>query len=150
MVISNLIRTFVLLIAVFLIQNSMNKKAVASGQPIPESCRNHAHKLRAMRDTMELLSGKWKFHIIGTLLYHGKMRFMDLLREVDGIAAKMLSKELQELEMNQLVKRTVCDTKPITVEYEITEYGKTLEKVLHELVDWGVQHRNKIMSGARA
>lgn len=72
---------------------------------------------------------------------------MDLMREVDGVAAKMLSKELQDLEANQLIKRTVLNTKPVTVEYEITEYGKTLEQVLRTLVDWGVQHRQKIMSG---
>ena len=77
----------------------------------------------------------------------GKMRFMDLLREVDGIAAKMLSKELHDLESHQLVKRTVMDTKPITVEYEITPYGRSLERVLIEISDWGLGHRRHIMKG---
>jgi DNA-binding HxlR family transcriptional regulator len=74
---------------------------------------------------------------------------MDLLREVEGIAAKMLSKELQDLEANQLVKRTVKETKPITVEYEITPYGKSLEPVIVEIVNWGLQHRREIMKGDR-
>lgn len=98
----------------------------------------------SIRDTMELLSGKWKFQIIGVLLQNGTMRFMDLLRETDGIAAKMLSKELQELEINELVKRTVCNTKPITVEYEITEYGKTLAPMITEIIQWGTEHRKRI------
>lgn len=80
-----------------------------------ESCGNHHERVMGIRDAIDVLSGKWKIQIIGTLLFRGKMRFMDLMREVDGIAAKMLSKELQDLEAHQLVKRTVLETKPITV-----------------------------------
>ena len=57
----------------------------------------------------------------------------------------MLSKELKALEMNHLIKRTVYDTFPPTVEYSITEHGKSLEKVLAELGSWGTLHRKKIM-----
>jgi DNA-binding HxlR family transcriptional regulator len=108
---------------------------------------NHHERLMGMRDAIEVLSGKWKMELIGTLLFGGKMRFMDLMREVTGIAAKMLSKELQDLEAHQLVKRTVRQTKPITVEYEITEYGKSLEPVVIEICQWGLAHRKKIMKG---
>jgi DNA-binding HxlR family transcriptional regulator len=102
-------------------------------------------KQLAMRDTTEFLSGKWKLQIIGTLRFQGKLRFMDLLREVDGIAAKMLSKELQDLEVNQMVTRTVVNSKPITVEYEITEYARSLDNVIIAMVNWGIKHREKIM-----
>ncbi|HWZ22610.1 MAG TPA: helix-turn-helix domain-containing protein [Cytophagaceae bacterium] len=129
----------------------MEKKVIESGTLKVEhkSCGDsgdYAEKIRAIRDVMDFLSGKWKVQLIGTLRFSGKMRFMDLLRSTEGIAAKMLSKELQDLETNKLVKRTVCNTKPITVEYEITEYGKTLDKVIHEIVSWGTEHRKKIMS----
>lgn len=65
-------------------------------------------------------------------------------REIEGITAKMLSKELKELEVNELVKRTVYDTMPVTVEYELTEYGKSLKKVIHALKVWGAEHRERI------
>lgn len=105
-------------------------------------------QLRGIRDTMEILSGKWKFHIIGTLIQHDKLHFMDLLREVGGIGAKMLSKELQDLEMNWLITRTVQDTKPVTVEYEITGFGKTLAPVIDEIAKWGIAYRNFIEEAA--
>jgi len=105
-------------------------------------------RITAIKDAMEILSGKWKFHILGTLMEGGKMRFMDLIREVDGIAAKMLSKELQDMEMNRLVSRTVLNTKPVTVEYEITEYGKTLSPIIDEIAKWGIAYRNSIYSQA--
>ena len=70
---------------------------------------------------------------------------MQLQREVEGIGAKMLSKELRDLEINELVKRTVYDTKPVTVEYELTEYGKTLQYIIKEMSKWGARHRERIM-----
>ncbi len=112
-------------------------------KPTPKDCKV---TLLAIRDTMQLLSGKWKVQIIGSLLLHEKMRFMDMLRDVEGIAAKMLSKELQELEQNNLVKRTVLNTKPVTVEYNLTPHGKTLKRVINEIAQWGVAHR-KVLIG---
>lgn len=103
------------------------------------------HRLVAIRDAMDILSGKWKINIVASLSLKGKMRFMDLLGEVDGIAAKMLSKELMNLETNLLIKRTVMSTKPVTVEYELTAHGKTLNKIIKEIGDWGVVHRKKIV-----
>jgi|SRR5690606_1397061 len=101
-------------------------------------------KLRAVQDTLDILKGKWKISIISSLSF-GKRRFMELQREVDGIGAKMLSKELQELEINGLILRTVCDTKPITVEYELSDYGKTLQNIINEMIKWGENHRATII-----
>ncbi|RDC55188.1 transcriptional regulator [Pedobacter chinensis] len=106
----------------------------------PVTCSAHH---RAISDTMDILSGKWKIRIIGELIF-GKKRFGELLSSIEGIAAKMLSKELQDLETNQLVKRTVRQTKPITVEYELTAYGRTVKPVITAMANWGQQHRELI------
>lgn len=95
---------------------------------------------------MEILSGKWKFHILGTLIEGNKLRFMDLLREVEGIAPKMLSKELQDMEMNKLIIRTVRNTKPVTVEYEISEYGKTIRPIIDEIANWSIAYRTSLLN----
>ncbi|HLV40333.1 helix-turn-helix domain-containing protein [Xanthomarina sp.] len=116
----------------------MKKKAVINDTPVCQV------RMQAISDTMSILSGKWKFHILGTLIEGTKLGFMDLLREIDGIGSKMLSKELQDLEMNHLISRTVMDTKPITVEYAITEYGATLSPLINELAQWGIDYRNSI------
>ena len=101
-------------------------------------------QISAIKSAMEILSGKWKLHILGTLLINDKMRFMDLLREIDGIAAKMLSKELQDMEVNQLVRRTVMDTKPVTVQYELTGTGKSLEPIINEVARWGIAYKDHL------
>src|SRR5712672_3521268 len=117
----------------------MKKKITARYDDCPK-------ELLPVKDAMDVLSGKWKIKIIGTFMnYNSPLRFMDLLRLVGGIAAKMLSKELQDLEINLLVKRTVQNTKPITVEYELTPHGKTLERIITEIGLWGKSHRKKII-----
>jgi DNA-binding HxlR family transcriptional regulator len=115
-----------------------SKKGMASAP----ACNNF---LLSVRDTMDILNGKWKIPIIGSLSF-GKKRFKELQRDLDGITAKMLSKELRDLEINHLVTRTVYDTKPVSVEYEISEYGKTLHKVIAEIANWGKEHRATIKS----
>jgi DNA-binding HxlR family transcriptional regulator len=97
-----------------------------------------------VRDALEILNGRWKLPIIISLSF-GDKRFRQISKEINGITDKMLSKELKDLELNQLVKRTVYDTFPPTVEYSITEHGRSLDKVLIELKNWGMEHRKKIM-----
>ena len=98
----------------------------------------------ALRDTLNIMNGKWKMAIMFSLTEE-KKRFKELQRHVGKITGKMLSQELKELELNELIRRTVLDTKPVTVEYELTTYGKSLEKVTEELVNWGLKHRNQIL-----
>lgn len=102
-------------------------------------------KLRPVLDTMELLSGRWKIIIMTSLFIGGKMRFNEIKRNIPRITGRVLSKDLKYLEENKIVSRTVKDTAPITVEYELTTYGKTLDPVFRALTDWGIKHRRKIM-----
>lgn len=97
----------------------------------------------AIRDTIDFFNGKWKLPILGTLM-HGSKRFNEMERMIPKITPRMLSKELRDLEINKVVKRTVYDTVPPTVEYEITPYGLSINTVLMAMHTWGVQHRKKI------
>jgi DNA-binding HxlR family transcriptional regulator len=98
----------------------------------------------AIQDTLYVVNGKWKLLILSILVNHGTKRFGELSRE-SGISPRILSKELQELEMNQLVNRKVCNTKPVTVEYSSTEYAGTLKEVIDAMIRWGKNHRKKII-----
>jgi len=105
-----------------------------------------SHKILAISDTMEILNGKWKMSIIACLCYQ-PMRYSELLKEVTGISGKMLSRELKDLEINELIERNVLNTAPVAVEYKITEYGKTLKQLTNTIADWGSIHRQRIIAG---
>ncbi len=80
-------------------------------------------------------------------LSFGRKRFKELEREITGITPRMLSKELRDLEANQLITRTVYDTTPVTVEYALTEYGKSLDKVISAMCDWGKKYQKLCNKG---
>ena len=100
-------------------------------------------EIQPIQDALYVIGGKWKFPILYSLC-KGEKRFTDVQNDVMGISPKMLTKELRELEINKLIKRTVHDSYPVLIEYSITEYGQTLEPVLRKLQEWGKTHREKI------
>ncbi|MFH6987780.1 winged helix-turn-helix transcriptional regulator [Flavobacterium collinsii] len=108
---------------------------------------NCSEELMAMRDSLDVLGGKWKLMILRFLTNrtHQIIHFKKMQREIEGISAKMLSKELKELETNLLISRTEQKTQPIMVVYAITEYGKSVLPVTETLVQLGLNHREKII-----
>lgn len=99
----------------------------------------------AIQDALDMVGGKWKLILI-SILTDGKRRFRELSREA-GISPRVLSKELQDLQMNGLVTRKVIDSKPVSVEYALTPYCETLSEVIDALHRWGTQHREKVIQG---
>lgn len=84
---------------------------------------------------MRIIGGKWT----GSILWHlkdGPVRFNDLARMIGGASKKMITERLRQLEAQGLVTRHVMDTAPVSVQYEITELGKTALGFLGELRKW--------------
>ncbi|RZJ48814.1 MAG: transcriptional regulator [Flavobacterium sp.] len=105
----------------------------------------HKKEMMAVQDSMDVLNGKWKISVLSSICFYNKRRFSDILNDVVGISNKMLSKELKELEVNKLIKRTILETHPVTILYELTAHGKTLQTIIKNLTDWGIEHRKKII-----
>lgn len=99
--------------------------------------------LNAVADSMYAIGGKWKLRII-IAIARGNTRFSELQRQITGISGRVLSSELKELELNGFVVKKVSVGYPVLIEYELTPYSHTLERVVEALVDWGKQHRQKI------
>ena len=99
---------------------------------VPEDCR--------VEDALGILVGKWKPVILLHLLQNGTKRFSELKRSLPGITQKMLTKQLRELEDEDIIKRVVYPQVPPKVEYSITEYGKSLEPILEAMHEWGTKH----------
>ena len=113
------------------------------------SCHGSASKSQhqAVRDTLEVISGKWKLVILAVLI-NRPHRFKELSRAI-GVSPRILAKELQELEQHQLVSRTVCATRPITVDYAGSDRGRNLLSVVQAMSDWGYLHHETIVGRKR-
>ncbi len=100
-------------------------------------------KLRSVGDALYVIGGKWKMRIVIALM-HGKSRFNELQRTIEGISSKVLAAELKELELNGFIKRIVHAETPVVIEYELTEYALSVKPVLEVLSEWGEMHKRKI------
>jgi DNA-binding HxlR family transcriptional regulator len=119
----------------------MKTKMKKTNTPEPDDC---AKCILLVKDALDVLNGRWKLPILVSLKF-GTKRFTQISRDLNGITDKMLSKELKELEVNQLITRTVYDAFPPLVEYAITAHGLSLDPVILSLKIWGGQHRKKII-----
>lgn len=99
--------------------------------------------LYKVHEALDIIVGKWKPIILLNLLKHETMRFSELKRSVPDISQKVLTKNLRELEEEDIVKRVVYPEVPPKVEYSVTEYGQTLESILVKMHEWGDQHRKR-------
>ncbi|MDW3646034.1 MAG: helix-turn-helix domain-containing protein [Bacteroidia bacterium] len=123
-------------------------KSYRIDKPPLEIIEHYRKELQAIQDTMEIVQGRWKMPIIA-LLCNGEFRYSELEKGIPKITPRMLSKELKDLEINELVKRKVYDTIPVKVTYKLTDYGYTLVPLIIELTNWGKQHREYLMKEKR-
>ncbi|GAA0195201.1 helix-turn-helix domain-containing protein [Fulvivirga kasyanovii] len=89
--------------------------------------------------TMKYIGGKWKSVILIHLKTRSK-RYNELRKDIPTITERTLSLQLKQLEDDGLISRKVYTSKPpLKVEYELTDFGKTLIPVLDAISQWGHQ-----------
>ena len=93
---------------------------------------------------MNLIGQKWKLPILWYIAdaENQTLRYRELERKVTGIVGTMLTKCLRELEQDQFITRTQYSTIPPTVEYSLSERGRTLIPVLESLYRWAEGQMN--------
>jgi DNA-binding HxlR family transcriptional regulator len=105
---------------------------------------NQQEQFRALQDTLYVIGGKWTIPVINSLC-NGNKRFKEIERSLQGITKRMLSATLRELELNQVLIRTVQNTTPVLIEYNLTPYCKTFAPIIVEMIKWGIEHRQNIV-----
>jgi DNA-binding HxlR family transcriptional regulator len=88
---------------------------------------------------VSILDGKWKIPIVWIVGKAEVIRFNELKRKIIGISNIMLSKSLQELENDHIIKRNQYNEIPPRVEYSLTDLGREVQPVLELLGEWGNQ-----------
>ncbi|MBC9714874.1 helix-turn-helix transcriptional regulator [Streptomyces sp. TRM66268-LWL] len=106
------------------------------------------------RQLLARISDKWVALILAALSDEGPgtegggepraMRYSELSRQLTGVSQKMLTQTLRALERDGLVIRTVTPTVPVTVTYELTELGVSLQQVMRGLKQWAEAHMDEV------
>lgn len=95
------------------------------------------------RQVLDRVGDKWAV-LVMILLEDGPLRFNELKRRIEAISQKMLSQTLKSLERDGLVTRTVFPTVPVTVEYALTDLGRTLSRTVDALRVWAEAHIDEV------
>src|SRR5690625_6931021 len=94
-----------------------------------------------MAYTLSLIGGRWKASILWALFIDEKLRFSQLRDLLTGISERMLAKQLDELEEDEVINRIVYPEVPPRVEYELTPLGYSMQPMLKQMSEWGNMHQ---------
>ncbi len=98
------------------------------------------------RQLLDRISDKWVALVLAALGSDGSMRYSELSRRLAGVSQKMLTQTLRSLERDGLLTRTVTPSVPVTVTYELTDLGLSLQQLMHGLKDWAESHMGEVLT----
>ncbi len=105
------------------------------------------------RQLLDRLSNKWVTLILAALgdacadePATRPLRFSELSRQIVGVSQKMLTQTLRSLERDGLVRRTVVASVPVTVTYELTDLGLSLQDTMQALKSWAQDHMGEVLA----
>ncbi len=96
--------------------------------------------------TLSLINKKWSIQIIRDLFF-GKKHFKEFKEDKPNLSNKVLSSCLKELEENGIIEKHVLNTTPVSTEYYLTEYGKSMNRIIYELAMFTLEdEKDKVYS----
>jgi DNA-binding HxlR family transcriptional regulator len=110
------------------------------------------------RQLLARISDKWVTLVLAALGSDGPnpgehctgeprpMRYSELSRRLSGVSQKMLTQTLRSLERDGLLTRTVTPTVPVTVTYELTDLGLSLQEVMGGIKVWAEAHMDEVLT----
>ena len=96
------------------------------------------------RQLLDRISDKWVTLVLAALV-EGPRRYSQLSRTIAGVSQKMLTQTVRTLERDGLLTRTVTATVPVTVTYELTDLGRSLQVVITGLKTWAESHMDEVL-----
>jgi DNA-binding HxlR family transcriptional regulator len=105
------------------------------------------------RQLLDRISDKWVALILAALASDDEprsMRYSELSRRLAGVSQKMLTQTLRSLERDGMLTRTVAPTVPVTVSYELTELGLSLQQVMRGFKEWAEGHMDQVLANRAA
>ena len=101
-----------------------------------------------IRNVISRFGDKWSMLVLFLLNKSdtGIMRFNEIRRFMSDCSQKMLSQTLKNLEQSHLVHRQVYPEVPPSVEYSLTDTGKSLMPIITSLIEWSKEHFEDVVT----
>ena len=114
----------------------MTKKAINKSLKSVISVPDPHHSDCPVTFCLKILGGRWKPLLI-FLIENDVNRFGALQRAIPDISKQMLTSQLRQLEHDTIITRTVFPVVPPRVDYRLSDFGRTLLPVIHQMKTWG-------------
>src|ERR1700686_2721627 len=100
-----------------------------------------------LAEALARVGDRWTLLVVEALL-PGPRRFNDLLSQIPGIAANILSDRLKRLERDGLLVARPYSQRPPRAAYQLTAEGTELAGALRLLAHWGSRHTDQADSAS--
>jgi DNA-binding HxlR family transcriptional regulator len=97
------------------------------------------------RRLLDRIADKWVALVVKSLI-DGPKRYSEVSHQLAGVSQKMLTQTLRALERDGLLTRTVTPTVPVTVTYELTDLGLSLQDVMRGIKVWAEAHMDEVLT----
>jgi len=101
------------------------------------------NKMQGSKMASPIFIGRWTPKILFSLKEqthrHGELR-----RHLGSVSQRMLTRTLRKLESTGLIARHVTRSKAITVEYSLTQFGRTIITPLRGMCRWAKRYRRQV------
>lgn len=99
-----------------------------------------------LEGVIDTISRKWALLIINEIGNHGRLRYNDLMKELEGISPKTLADILKDLLKEGLIERESFNEIPPRVEYSLSKKGKKLREAIVPLLQWAISKKGTVVA----
>ncbi|MGI0008012.1 MAG: winged helix-turn-helix transcriptional regulator [Nitrosopumilaceae archaeon] len=124
------------------LQNSKYLRYKVRSKVVTMKNQSNAICLCPLDGVIDTIGKKWGLLIINEVGNHGKLRYNELMSELEGISPSTLSSMLKELGKEKLIKKDVFREIPPRVEYSLSTRGKELREAIIPLIKWATRKGN--------
>jgi DNA-binding HxlR family transcriptional regulator len=95
---------------------------------------------------IDIITKKWALLVINEIGNHKRIRYTDLMNELQSISPKTLADTLKELKRNNLVKREPFNEIPPRVDYTLTRDGDELRQAILPILQWAISKKGTVIA----
>jgi len=99
-----------------------------------------------LEGVIDIISKKWALLTINEIGNHKRIRYTDLMKELQSISPKTLADTLKELKNNNLIKREAFNEIPPRVDYTLTKDGEQLREAIVPILQWAISKKGTIIA----
>ncbi|MGH9876314.1 MAG: winged helix-turn-helix transcriptional regulator [Nitrososphaera sp.] len=99
-----------------------------------------------LEGVIDIISKKWALLIVNEIGNHGRIRYNDLMKEIQAISPKTLADTLKELARYGLINREAFNEIPPRVDYTLTKDGEELRQAIVPVLKWALSRKGTVVA----